>query len=822
LKAAFSKLRRKLPCWHRNGFAGIDAAIIIAFILVMMGVLTAFGPQILQWFAGALMGGSTGAYSLLIELPILNSTKPAQGASAGQWVGWAADSISGLLQQVALGLFSVVLIIAAMCYLLETFRIMHEGTALSIITNSVFTLILIFAVKYIYNGVAAAINAFTGWPDVGGTGLIITGGHEIDALIGAMGGGVLGGGWDVAVRFFGSVVIFIISTSILILSVMMGAVRLLLIGCLAAALPLLLMLRLIPPVKHLADSLIETVIGIMFASVIAAILIHFGFILVDQTGLGGITKLVIALATFAGAAYMSTMFAGRLGGLFMTMGGMATMASSAATGLMLGGAAMGAGGIAGGAQVLASTRGLGLSGRQTIGATLKGAGAGLATTAAAALPGALTGRQPGRVLTAAAGSMPRALQPAKELVAKRAGTTAENLLYQFGSNKAPGESAHMGLDWYENEIAGKPPKAVGEMFSQKMGLSFDAEKGGGEIQKTLASLKENPRMLDRVRLNLENFSGAPGKQKWATMKVANDNWSMYRAKMEDELGKPFYDPNLEALDMKPGFYSGILNHRTLGMTGDVAKGRTYAFMHKGFDPAKLSVERGRAYAAYLLKIGNEKGGKGDEKMGQWVADNLGINVPSKLNAKLGHDFKELIRNVNAQNPLLLDNLRINLENAEKGATPLVHTDPTNDVKALDGNTAWVATQTANPPAESELEPQAMEAPKVEAPQAPPRLVEAQKVEVPERAPLQPSVKEPMEAPSPKLMKGVGVKPAKKVRGKRWTLNEMQSLPEEKLGELLKEKHPTTDEQKGLTLDEKSVLWHKTMEALHKENKNGQA
>ncbi|MEM2686949.1 MAG: hypothetical protein QW796_01225, partial [Thermoproteota archaeon] len=268
-----SGLRRKAGAkllGRRRAAFGIDAAIMIGFILGMMVVLMAAGPQILQWFAGGLIGGSRGAYSLLIELPVISdspSQKPASNASAATWVGWAVANLYGTLQQVALALLAVVLIIAAMCYIFETFRFMSEGTAMNIILNSMFTLIMIFAVRYIYNGVAAAINAFTGWPDVGGTGLIIQGGHEIDALIGAMGGSVLDESWELVVRFFGSTLLFIISTSVLVLTTMMGAVRLLIIGCLAAALPLLLMLRLIPPVKHLADSLIETVIGMMFASV---------------------------------------------------------------------------------------------------------------------------------------------------------------------------------------------------------------------------------------------------------------------------------------------------------------------------------------------------------------------------------------------------------------------------------------------------------------------------------------------------------------------------------------------------------------------------
>ena len=687
--------------FKRRAAFGVDAAIMIGFILGMMIALATFGPQILQWFAGALMGGSNGAYALLMELPTWDPsrqtpTPPSSGASPAKWVGYAAHSMYNILQPVALGLLSVVLIIAAMCYLLETFRVMNEGTAMNIIMNSAFSLIMIFAIPYIYNGVAAAINAFTGWRDVGGTGLIISGGHEIDTLINAMGGGVLTG-WDVAVRFFGSVVIFIICTSLIMLAVMMGAVRLLLIGCLAAALPLLIMLRLIPPVKHLADSLIETVIGIMFASVIAAILIHFGYILVAQTSIGGITKLVIALATFAGTAYMSTMFAGRLGGLFVTMGGMASQASSMATGLMLGGAAMGAGTVAGGAAGVKQAVTSGLAPGAGRFAALKaaftkpglrafaaGAGAGLATTVAQVLPSAITGRGPGHVLQHATGAMPSAVRSAQDAINNRAGTVAENLLYKFGAEPSGAESQSLGLEWYNTNIAGKSDRQVGELFAAKMGLSFDPEKGGREIKRMLESLKANPRLLDRVRRNLESFSALPKEKRFEVIKDADDNWFANRKAMERDLGKPFYDPALEALDKDASYYDKILNHNSLGMAGNVAKARTLALMRKDYDPERLSPARGYEFYKSIVFDKNGKR-RSDEDVGRWVRDNLGVHVPDKQLKELGHEYKDLIETSLRHNPRLLDNMRANLESSQGFAG----VSPEADLKTLKENTEWV-------------------------------------------------------------------------------------------------------------------------------------
>jgi hypothetical protein len=409
----------------KRGFAGIDAAIMIAFLLGMMFVLAVTVPGIVQWFANTLLGGANGAYSLLIELPVLSSNRPSGNASPAQWVGNVADNLHTLMMNISLSLFAVVLVIAGICYALESFRIMGEGTATNIITNSVFTFILIFAAKPVYNLVATAINVFTGWPDVGGSGLIIQGGGEIDSLISAMGGGLLGEDiGQVAVRFFGSIVIFILCVSIIMLCIMMGAVRLLLIGCLAGMLPLILVLRLIPPVRHLADSLVEAVIGISFASVMSAIFIHFGAALIG-TGLSGLTKLVIALATLSACAYMSTMFAGRLGGMFTSMATMASMASSTATGLMMGGIMTVTGAGVGGLSSAVQTAGLGASRKGIATAALKGAGLGAARMAAATLPGAVTGKGAGGVLTAGVGAAPSVSSDVADLVSARASDMAE-------------------------------------------------------------------------------------------------------------------------------------------------------------------------------------------------------------------------------------------------------------------------------------------------------------------------------------------------------------------------------------------------------------
>jgi len=690
-----SGLRRKAGAkllGRRRAAFGIDAAIMIGFILGMMVVLMAAGPQILQWFAGGLIGGSRGAYSLLIELPVISdspSQKPASNASAATWVGWAVANLYGTLQQVALALLAVVLIIAAMCYIFETFRFMSEGTAMNIILNSMFTLIMIFAVRYIYNGVAAAINAFTGWPDVGGTGLIIQGGHEIDALIGAMGGSVLDESWELVVRFFGSTLLFIISTSVLVLTTMMGAVRLLIIGCLAAALPLLLMLRLIPPVKHLADSLIETVIGMMFASVIAAVVLHFGYVLVSETGLDGMAKLAIALAAFAGAAYMSTMFAGRLGGLFTTAGMMASAATSMTTGLLLSGATIGAGGAGGVVAKVAELKSAGvwsaLSGEQKAGEFIKSLAKGAAVAGAATIPGIAAGRDTGKVFAAGVGALPGAIHAAQEGVEDRVGSAVEGLLHGFAVTPAEGESAGLGKKWAE-KVLSMSDREAGELLASKIGVQLDREKAGREFKATLTNLSKSPIMQHRIKLGLDRLQGLPQNERTRMLAEALKRKDEYEEKVREALGKgPYISPDFEALDKKPDFYDNILDRASAGIYGETVKARMYSLMREGYDSkyrkGEIDYDHGWNLMEQVWKMK-------DKEAADWAEETFGVRIPKDDRKAVGHGVKQLVKRVGLENPYLLANLVDNIKKKSR----ILQRAPDEDLKSLENNTKWVKSR----------------------------------------------------------------------------------------------------------------------------------
>lgn len=367
---------------------GVDAGILIAFFTITMLVIYLATPVIMSTLFDLILGGPDGIYTYLLELPLITEPTGSGGGTIGQQLGVPISYVFGLMRTISLALFAVVLIIAAICYGLENFRIVNEGTAANIIMSSVFTLILIFACQPLYNMTAGAINMFVGWPNVGGAGILIPSGNTIDILVGYATGGI--GtvplpNLDPFSGFFLSGVLIMMVASILMLTLTMGIVRLFFVGVLAAVLPLLLVLRLIPFTKHLADTLIQDLIGFMFASIMASIVLLFGYQVLISTSLNPLTQILIAIVTLFAAAYMSTVFTGKFGALGMSAANLVGRAVTTAAGTAIGtvgGAVMGGG--AGMASRLKSVSGQGLSKTEMLGQ----AGEGFVTGAA---PGAVMG-----------------------------------------------------------------------------------------------------------------------------------------------------------------------------------------------------------------------------------------------------------------------------------------------------------------------------------------------------------------------------------------------------------------------------------------------
>jgi hypothetical protein len=611
------------------------------------------------------LGGPEGIYTYLLELPLI-SEPSGSGVTIGQQLGVPMTYVFGLMRNISLALFAVVLIIAGICYGLENFRIVNEGTAANIIMNSVFTLVLIFACQPIYNVVAGSINLFVGWPDVGGVGLLIPSGNTIDVLVGYATGGV--GtvplpNLDPFTGFFFSGVLIMMVASILMLTLVMGIVRLFFVGVLAAVLPLILVLRLIPFTKHFADTLLQDLIGFMFASIMASIILLFGYQILVTTALNPLTQILIAIITLFAAAYMSTVFVGKFGALGMAaanvVGGAVNSATGAAVG-MVGGALLGGG--AGMASRLGSLRGKGLSKSEMMGQAGEGFVSG-------ATPGAITGffgggsgsggggmrmgsiggvgmRSMGYMVM---GTMNRQKAPAQAFLNNRAGSTLTAAMYKNSTGDilptaSPESSAHfMGEldkkspeDIYNSYVANNYPE-IAENIK-------DPRTAGLEVKRHLQSLPSEVAYSNWHRAQTQGNLPKEGRQ--AFYQNARDEVGSNRETVI-AIQKGIYTPNLETLDTFPRFAIDTFNTGTVTQKGAVANAKIFTAVQQLGSPEKQEVN---SIAETKFRTAPP------ELLGQQLAQASGVNMTTKEQKIYGHAMAKVRNVIIKRNPTLANNM----------------------------------------------------------------------------------------------------------------------------------------------------------------------
>ncbi|MCL1971176.1 MAG: hypothetical protein FWF66_06975 [Candidatus Bathyarchaeota archaeon] len=664
-----SKKLQKAACRLKSNRAllGVDAGILIAFFTITMLVIYLAAPVIMSTLFDIIIGGPKGIYSYLIELPLITDP-PSTGGTIGQQLGVPMVKVFGLMQTIALAMFAVVLIIAAICYALENFRVVSEGTAANIIMNSVFTLILIFACQYIYNAVAGSINIFTGWPDVGGAGLLIPSNNAIDILVGYATGGI--GtvplpNLDPFTGFFFSGILIMLVASILMLTLVMGITRLFFVGVLAAVLPLLLVLRLIPFTKHFADTLIQDLIGFMFASIMASIVLLFGYQVLISTSLNPLTQILIAIITLFAAAYMSTTFVGKFGAMGMAaanvIGGAVSTATGAAMGLA-GGALLGGG--AGMASRLGSLRGKGLSKTEMLGQAGEGFVSG-------ATPGAISGFFGGGIggggsgmrMGSVGGSnmrgmgymvtsmMNRQKAPAQEFLANRAGSTLSASMYKNSvgdvlPTATPESSAFFmeelnkksGEDIYNDYVTNNYPEIAQNIK--------DPRAAGFEVKRHLQSLP--PEVAFSNWQKAQNQGNLPKEGRTTFYQNARDEVGTNRETVTN-IQKGIYTPNLEALDNSPRFSLDTFNTGAVTEKGTVANAKIFAGIQQlGIQESRQNDNQQRAETAFYNATPNI--------LGKNLSQISGVKLTPKEQKTYGYAMTKIRDVVGKRNPTLAQNM----------------------------------------------------------------------------------------------------------------------------------------------------------------------
>ena len=688
----------------KRALLGVDAGILIAFFTITMWVIYLATPVIMSTLFNVIIGGPEGIYSYLLELPLID-TPGSSGGTIGQQLGVPMTYVFGIMRTIALAMFAIVLIVAAICYVLENFRIMNEGTASNIIMSSVFTLILIFACQYIYNAAAGAINIFIGWPDVGGSGLLLSSGNIIDVIIGYGTGGigtVALPNLDAFTGFFFSGILIMLVASLLMLTLVMGLTRLFFVGVLAAVLPLILVLRLIPLTKHFADTLLQDLIGFMFASIMASIVLLFGYQILITTSLNPLTQILIAIITLFAAAYMSTVFVGKFGALGMAaanmVGGAVTAATGAAMG-MVGGALLGGG--AGMASRLKGVSGQGLTKTELLGQAGEGFVSG-------AVPGAVTGffggggggmigggrfgmgsmamRGMGRTIMS---SMNAQKGSAQEFLSNRAGSTLSAALYKNSigdvlPTATPEASAFFmseldkksGEDVYNGYVANNYPELAANIQNSRT--------AGQEIKHHLQSLP--PEVAYSNWQRAQNQGSLPKEARMIFYQNARDDVGVNRETVS-AIRNGLHIPNLEALDNSPRFALDTFNTGTVTQKGAIANAKIFEGIKQLGITERNQKDDRLAAISFRTATPNE--------LGQHLTVASGVKMTSKEQKIYGYAMAKIRNVIVTQNPTLANNVAYyTMGNGRNQFAPLMSNEQftTAAVKSMESQntSAWLA------------------------------------------------------------------------------------------------------------------------------------
>ena len=703
LKTRITKLlqKRAAKLRSRRAFLGVDAAILIAFFTITMFAIYLAAPVIMSTLFNTIIGGPNGVYSYLLELPMI-TTPPRNAGTIGQQLGIPMIKVFSLMQTIALSMFAIVLIIAGICYVLENFRIMSEGTAANIIMNSVFTFILIFACQPIYNAVAAAINAFIGWPSVGGSGILIPSGDTISTLVGYATGGV--GtvplpNLDPFTGFFFSSILIMLVSSILMLTLVMGLTRLFFTGVLAAVLPLILVLRLIPFTKHFADTLLQDLIGFMFTSIMASIVLLFGYQVLTTTSLSPLTQILIAIVTLFAAAYMSTVFVGKFGALGIAAAGLVGGAVNTAAGAMLGtagGAVMSGGGAM--ASRLGALSGAGLSKSELLGQASRGFLSGAAPGAVGGFLSSGGGGGGGSMIMGSRGmrdigrtvisSMHMQKEPAQEFLNNRAGSTLNAVMYKNSTGDILPTTTPEASVAFMNDLEKKPNE---EVYNDYVAKNYPE----------IAAHIKDPRTAGlEVKRHLRSLPAAVAYSNWNRAQtqgnLPKDARNVFYQNARDEIGtnkehvtalqKGIYNPNLEALDTSPRFAIDAFNTGTLTEKGSVANAKLFAGIKQLGVPETRKVDPRKEQEFYTAS---------PEVIGKKLAETAGVKMTEKEQRTYGYAMGKIRDVTIKRNPTLAKNMAHYVSGEGKSKlTPLMKDDKLTQKALRDmeshGTSAWLA------------------------------------------------------------------------------------------------------------------------------------
>lgn len=405
-----------------RGFLGLGgiltALVIVAIFGMVLGMLGVF-----EWLIKEI-GAQVGIGKLLIHVPQL--TMSGEGPGGFLQAGTVAGNLYGTFRLVAFAVITVGFVVIGLSYALEQFNVMRPGTAESLLSESVLIIILIFIFPWFYNAGAVALNGLNegvvmhadhpireeAGPETGYEEMavdVVEQAGDVPALLGEVETGlpIIGSISDPS-KAITVLVCGTVSFMALFIAIATGVFRLLATAALAAAFPLILALRLLPPIRDVSRRLTSGLIGVMLSTVVIAIFFRVAWGILATLSPGsfanwvfGAASLLVAAGAFTITAPTLSGMAGSISGTIGrgTAGSVAGMTAALGTGSlgMMAGAGRGIAGVAGaggmslwgrgGAKAVGSSALRGLA----AGAPSKGVMGSVGAGAAAGRTGALRG-----------------------------------------------------------------------------------------------------------------------------------------------------------------------------------------------------------------------------------------------------------------------------------------------------------------------------------------------------------------------------------------------------------------------------------------------
>jgi hypothetical protein len=347
-----------------SGFFGVDAAIMIAFIVILISMLIVAIPGIITWFVSA-FAQSLEFPVLLVHVPgiagqpLYDATVVSEIGSLNSGITGAASSTMEVLypkmQLVAFVAFIIAAIVVGITYVSEQFNLVSKGTAFQLLSESGLILVLLFIFPIIYNAAAAAVNGLNQcWilpVPASENAASQTASQVINTVAGSsapnveigwanFGAALLPG---VNVLNVGPVLLAIVeavgSLGVIFMAFLTGVGRLLLTAVLVSIFPLFLVFRLIPPLRRIATETQGALIGLMVGTIVVSLIMRVTYGILVGPGIPKIMLWALGCGALALAAVMMYQFTQTFRGA-----GRALSTAGGAMGAVAGGAVtMGAG-----------------------------------------------------------------------------------------------------------------------------------------------------------------------------------------------------------------------------------------------------------------------------------------------------------------------------------------------------------------------------------------------------------------------------------------------------------------------------------------------